>query len=106
MTWEYLPAVLTAVTAVLVAFGGGIKWMISRMDAQDKLDRDWQENEREKLEKQFNLRIKNLEDEVVRQNDQIKSTKTELKKYIRHVGVLEGLLKANGLDVPRLDLSS
>ncbi len=104
MTWEYLPGVLTAITGVLVAFGGGVKWMLTRMDAHDHREREWQAQERSKLEEQFNQRISSLTDRVERQDAEIAATKSELRAYIRHVGILEGLLKANGVDVPTLEL--
>lgn len=104
MDWSAFPAVLTAVTALLVAFGGGIRWMISRMDRQNADERAWQNSEREKLETQFKNRIEALEARITQQDHEIESTRTELRAYVRHVGVLEGLLKANGVDVPVLEI--
>lgn len=97
-----LPAILAAVTASLVAFGGGIKWMLARIDAQDAADRVWQNNEREKLEKQFNARIDALERHISLQDADLALMRSDLTAYVRHVGVLEGLLKANGIEAPAL----
>lgn len=97
-----LPAVLAAITAAAVAFGGGVKWMLSRMDSQDAADRIWQTNEREKLEGQFNARIDALERHINLQDADLANMRTELTSYVRHVGVLEGLLKANGIEAPAL----
>lgn len=104
MDWTVIPAVVTALTGVLVAFGGGIKWMLSRMDRQNKEEREWQNAERAKLETQFAQRIAALEDRIKSQESEIESTRTELRAYVRHVGVLEGLLKAHGVEVPSLEI--
>jgi hypothetical protein len=101
MDISQLPAILAAVTALLVAFGTGIKWMLSRMDRRDKADRDWQENERLKLENLFSSRIATMEGQVNQQTKEIENMRVELMNYVRHVGVLEGLLKANGIEPPK-----
>ena len=104
MDWAVIPAVVTAFTGVLVAFGGGIKWMLSRMDRHSRDERDWQNAERAKLETQFMERINALESRIKSQQDEIESTRAELRGYVRHVGVLEGLLKAHGVEVPPLEI--
>ena len=102
MEYANFPAVLTALTAGLVAFGGGIKFMLTRMDRQDAEDREWQSREREKLEAQFNARIDALERMITGQDHELAAMRSELTAYVRHVGVLEGLLKANGIEAPLL----
>lgn len=102
MDYTHLPTILTALTATLVAFGGGIKWMLARMDNQDAAEREWQFKEREKLETQFNARITALERLIEGQDHELSRMRTELTAYVRHVGVLEGLLKANGIEAPLL----
>lgn len=97
-----LPAILAAITASFVAFGGGIKWMLARMDNQDAADRIWQTGERQKLENQFNARIDALERHISLQDADLASMRSDLTSYVRHVGVLEGLLKANGIEAPVL----
>lgn len=101
MDW---PAILTGFTGILVAFGGGVKWMLSRMDSHESREREWQTQERAKLEAQFVERISALENRLLRQEEEIKTTRSELRAYVRHVGVLEGLLKAHGVDIPLLEL--
>lgn len=100
MDMTQIPAVITAVLAVLVAFGGGIKWMVGRMDKADEADRQTQKDEREKLEKQFQVQIESLRREIDKQEAELSHMRTEITSYVRHVGVLEGLLKANGIEVP------
>jgi len=102
MDYTHIPTILTALTATLVAFGGGIKWMLGRMDRQDAAERDWQAREREKLEAQFNARIVNLERMIEGQDQELGRMRMELTAYVRHVGVLEGFLKANGIEAPIL----
>lgn len=101
MDW---PAILTAFTGILVAFGGGIKWMLSRMDTHEQREREWLTQERTKLEAQFVERITALENRLLRQEREIETTRTELRAYVRHVGVLEGLLKAHSVEIPPLEL--
>ena len=100
MDYQYLPAILTAISAMLVAFGTGVKWVISRMDRQDAAEREWQTAERAKLESQFMARIETLEKNIENQEHELSRMRSELTAYVRHVGVLEGLLKANGIEVP------
>lgn len=104
MDWTVIPAVVTALTGVLVAFGGGIKWVLSRMDRNSKDERTWQNAERAKLEAQFQERIAALEARITSQENEIENTRAELRGYVRHVGVLEGLLKAHGVEVPPLEI--
>ena len=102
MDYTQLPAIIAAVTALIAAFGGGVKWMLSRMDRQDEAERAWQNAERDKLEKQFLARITALEQHITTQDAELVRMREELTKYVRHVGVLEGLLRANGIEVPPL----
>lgn len=97
-----IPAVLSGLLAVAVAFGGGVKWMLSRMDRQDAAERSWQENERKKLEALFTAHIVGLGKQIDDQTAEIGRLRGELTTYVRHVGVLEGLLKANGIEAPAL----
>jgi len=97
-----IPAVLSGLLAIGVAFGGGMKWMLSRMDRQDAAERTWQENERKKLEALLTSRITSLEKQIDEQTTEIGRLRGELTSYVRHVGVLEGLLKANGIEAPAL----
>ncbi len=100
MDYTQLPAILTGVGAVIAALAGGAKWMLVRMDNKDAKEREWQVSEREKLEKQFMLQIENLTRQVDFQENEISRMRSDLTMYVRHVGVLEGLLKANGIDAP------
>lgn len=102
MDYTQAPAIIAAVTALIVAFGGGVKWMLTRMDNQDAAERKWQTDEREKLEKQFLARIATMEAHIANQENQIEQMRNELTRYVRHVGVLEGLLRANGIEAPPL----
>ena len=102
MDYTQLPAIIAAITALIVAFGGGVKWMLARMDRQDLTERTWQTAEREKLERLFTAQIAALEANAKNQEAEITRMRKELTTYVRHVGVLEGLLRANGIEVPPL----
>lgn len=106
MDYAQAPAIIAAVTALIVAFGGGVKWMLTRMDNQDAAERAWQTAERDKLEKQFVARIATMEAHIAAQESQIENMRTELTRYVRHVGVLEGLLRANGIEAPPISKSA
>lgn len=103
MEYEMLPAVVTSITALLVAFGGGMKWMLARQDKHDERERAWQNEERTKLELQFTQQIAAMEQRLTNQDEEISRMRTSLTAYLRHVGVLEGLLRANDVDVPPLE---
>jgi len=102
MDQSNFPAIFAAVMAGFVTFGGGIKWMISRMDRQDATEREWQTTERAKLEVLFSSRIEGLERQISDQNTELHRMRSELTSYVRHVGGLEGMLKANGIEAPAL----
>lgn len=102
MDYTQLPAILAGVGAFLATLAGGAKWMLTRVDKKDADERAWQVKEREKLEAQFALRIDALVDQVRSQEDEISRMRSDLTMYVRHVGVLEGLLKANGIEAPPL----
>jgi len=95
-----IPAILSGLLAVGVAFAGGVKWMLLRMDRQDAAERAWQDAERKKLEALFTAQINSLEKQVDGQMAEIARLRGELTTYVRHVGVLEGLLTANGIEAP------
>lgn len=102
MDFTGFPAILSGLLAVGVAFAGGVKWMLNRMDQQDAAERIWQDSERRKLETLFASQIEHLEKQILGQQGEISRLRTELTSYVRHVGVLEGLLKANGIEAPML----
>jgi hypothetical protein len=69
--------------------GGAVAWMMGRMDSKS-----------DKLEKFFAKQINDLQMEVHSQNEEINQLRSELSVYVRHVGVLEGLLKSKGIEPP------
>lgn len=104
MDWAGLTGIITALSGVLISFGAGVKWMLTRMDKASENERTWQSAERAKLEVQFMERIDTLADRIRSQEAEIEATRKELRYYVRHVGVLEGLLRANGVEMPVLEL--
>lgn len=95
---DMFPLLLTGLTALT----GGLAWLITRMDQKDREERKWQVEEREKLEKQFATQIISMREEIRDQNSEINQLRSELTVYARHVGILEGLLKAQGVEPPSL----
>lgn len=102
MDLTQLPAILAGVGAFLASMAGGAKWMLTRVDKKDAEERQWQVEERAKLETQFKLQIDSLIRQVENQESEIARVRSDLTMYVRHVGVLEGLLKANGIEAPPL----
>lgn len=86
----------------LTTLGGAVAWMITRMDTKNQAERAFATSEREKLEKLFNEQIETLQAQAEAQNTEIAQLRRELNIYVRHVGVLEGLLKAQGVEPPPL----
>lgn len=99
MEYGSLPELLTGFTALIIAFGGGIRWMISWSDR--KLHRV-----QNQLEKQYSERFAMLEERVSNQEREIQQNREDLARYLRHVGKLEGLLTAHGIDVPQMEVVS
>jgi uncharacterized protein HemX len=88
----------------MIAFGGGIKFMLSRTDQNNKDERAWQEKERAKLEAAFQAQIAGLVSRIENSNEEVRRMRSEIAGYQRHLGRLEGLLRANGVDFPPLPL--
>lgn len=90
------PEWIVAATGALALVGAGIRYVLKRIDTTDhRVDA-----ERQKLEAAFNARVGALEEIVGSQRDDIRFMQSAIHDYARHVGVLEGLLKANGIDIP------
>lgn len=89
----------------LTTLGGAIVWIFNRMDSKNVKEREFELAERNKLEKYFSDQIAALQSEVHSQNVEIIQLRRELNTYVRHVGVLEGLLHANKIDFPKLDMA-
>lgn len=98
---ELIPLLIMGLTTL----GGAVAWMISRMDVKNQAERAFATAEREKLEKLFNEQIQSLQEQAEAQNLEISQLRRELNTYVRHVGVLEGLLKSKGVEPPPLLLS-
>jgi len=99
---QLFTAIITGITGLLVVFGGGAKWMLSRMDKNSADEREWQNAERQKLEVSFAERISALEQIIRSQNEEIGRMRNQVASYSRHVGVLEGILRAKGIEVPHV----
>lgn len=94
------PEWLVAFTGLMIAVGAGIRYILGRIDTSDVRIAA----EREKLEAAFNARVDTLEAVVKNQRDDMHFLRTELGRYVRHVGILEGLLRAHKIEVPQLDI--
>jgi uncharacterized protein HemX len=98
---ELIPLLIMGLTTL----GGAVAWMITRMDTKNQAERAFATEERAKLEKLFNEQIETLQAQAEAQNLEISQLRRELNTYVRHVGVLEGLLKAQGIEPPALAIS-
>lgn len=96
MEYGILPEVIGAVTVMLIAFGGGIKWILVWSDS--KVHRI-----QEQLELQYVERFTALEQRVSNQSDELDQQRDDLARYLRHLGKLEGLLQAHGIEVPSME---
>lgn len=100
-----IAAAVAGITAIMASAGAGAKFILSRSDKNEEREREWQAQERAKLEAQFTARIDGLEARLAANETQLGETRQQLTMYVRHVGVLEGLLKAHDLDVPKLEIA-
>lgn len=96
MTLGSLPEIITGFTALVIAFGGGIRWMISWSDRKVQRVQD-------ELTAQYTARFATLEERVANQEREIQKNREDLARYLRHVGKLEGLLTAYGIEVPPME---
>lgn len=89
-----------ASTAILAAFGGGIRWMVGRFDKQIEREHTAQQAARASLENQFAEQIARLEERLLGATEEAKMMRRSLEEYSRRVGVLEGLLRSHNIEVP------
>tara|TARA_R110000796_G_scaffold41118_4_gene101497 strand:- start:728 stop:1039 length:312 start_codon:yes stop_codon:yes gene_type:complete len=97
MEYGSLPELITGFTALILAFGGGIRWMISWSDKKLAAVQA-------QLELQYTSRFAMLEERVNNQEREIQQNREDLARYLRHVGKLEGLLTANGIEPPAMEV--
>ncbi len=102
MEIETLKDLIPLFIAGATTLGGAVAWLLTRMDAKNIKEREFEQAERAKLEKLFTEQINALQAEVHSQNQEIGQLRRELSIYVRHVGVLEGLLKSKGVEPPPL----
>ena len=102
---EALKDLIPLFIAVLTTLGGAVVWIFNRMDAKNHEEREFEVAERAKLEKLLTEQIQTLQTQVHNQNAEIDQLRRELNVYVRHVGVLEGLLKSKGVEPPPLTIS-
>ena len=105
MEMEALKDLIPLFIAGATTIGGAVAWLLTRMDAKNIKEREFEQAERTKLEKFFSEEINALQAEVHSQNQEIIQLRRELHTYVRHVGVLEGLLKSKGVEPPPLILT-
>ena len=105
MEMEALKDLSPLFIAGATTLGGAVAWLLTRMDAKNIKEREFEQAERTKLEKFFSEQINALQVEVHSQNQEIGQLRRELNTYVRHVGVLEGLLKSKGVEPPPLILT-
>lgn len=96
MDFGTLPQLISGFTALIIAFGGGLRWMISWSDKRLTAVQA-------QLELQYAERFAMLEERVNNQEREIQQNREDLARYLRHVGKLEGLLTANGIDPPAME---
>ena len=104
MEMEALKDLIPLFIAGATTLGGAVAWLLTRMDAKNIKEREFEQAERTKLEEFFSERINALQAEIHSQNQEITQLRRELNTYVRHVGVLEGLLKSKGVEPPPLVL--
>jgi hypothetical protein len=100
MDWLSIKEMIPLFIAGMTTLGGAIVWIFNRMDAKNIKEREFESAERAKLEKFFTDQISTLQTEVNAQNVELNHLRRELSVYVRHVGILEGLLKAKGVEPP------
>jgi len=100
-------AILGAFVTVVLAAGATTRWLVSRMDRMHGDDRRWDKEARDSLEVKFNAELKSIqgqfEAQIRQQGLEVDFLKTELHRYIKHVGVLEGILKSHDIDIPAIE---
>lgn len=91
---------LGGLAAIVGAFLAGVKWMLSRSDKKEAMDREFLIRERERVEAAVKAQVDALIARIEHQDVEIERLRKKLESYIRHTGRLEGLLRSHGQDIP------
>lgn len=92
MDW---PNLITAVGGVLITFGGGVKYLIARSDSKTAA-----------VQSVLQDRIDTLKQMLDKNSAAIERYRTENLALVRHVGMLEGIMGAKGIEVPPMPVAS
>ena len=109
---EYLTAeLILAYVALLGALGGGMKYVLARMDRErtrveaERVRHELKvETERLRWEELMENQIRELRREIRLQEHEIGYLRVVSDAYLRHIAALEGLMKASGITIPELKL--
>lgn len=97
-----LTELLVAATGLLVALGGVVRFIFWRIDRVATRERLAQKSERDLLQAHLQGRIDGLDRLVSEAAQENRFLRAELHRYARHVGILEGLMRANHLEPPAM----
>lgn len=104
----------TFIVGLTAALGGASRWLISRMDRMHERDQKFDQTARDKLEAAFAEKMERMEagfgaemkamrETIAAQKDEVRFLQAELHRYIKHVGILEGVLKSHKIDIPAIE---
>lgn len=111
VTWVEAAGLLAT---IFIAAGTVIRWLVTRMDKMHGADRQWDQDARDRLVTDFEQRLaalnakfeaenKALQRTIAGQRDEVRFLQAELHRYIKHVGILEGILKSHSIEIPSIE---
>ncbi len=97
-----LTELIVSATALFVALGGVVRFIFWRIDRVATRERLAQKSERDIMQAHLQGRIDGLDRLVSEAAKENRFLRAELHRYARHVGILEGLMRANHLEPPAM----
>lgn len=98
-----MPELVAAGLALMAAIGGALRYVITRMDAQAQLEREEQSKERDRLVASWNEKFALVQSQLNTTLEELGRLRRNNERYVRHVGALEGIMRAKGIEVPNME---
>lgn len=91
-----LAEIILAISGASATVGMGVRWLLAFSEKRVSAVQD-------RLEKQYAERFQSSDELLAQLRKELEQCRRDLASYHRHVGRMEGLLLANGVEVPKLE---
>lgn len=97
MTTDQLPALIGAISTLLFLMGGGIKWLLGRVESRIAASLVNEKEAREELSRRLNEEIRLLREDLI-------AAQKDKSLYLRRIYMLENFIHQQpGIEIPTMD---